>query len=563
VGEKARVVVESTKAAKEPPIPPGGPSLLDAVRGIGTDVYLQWALGLQMNSADDAKMANAIALDFARYGNLIAIMAQKPLNLLKNLYRMYTCTQDLREHTRKLVERAVVSNNVTREGVHAPSAAASASAAAASSISTVASTPSPRVDAVSRMAAAGFAIPEMAAELNHIFGAHKAAVFVLVQSLHDLCQPPRVVSCTTSPTNTNDDNIRAPMSLNDVGGLWWTERLREEWAEVLGVACTGTGTGGGNAPVSRSPRREDIIGSVPLLPLTVAVIEEATRLHTVSLGVVRQTGAPITVDGITIPSGTESVILISALHVHPALWIQPHNFCPHRWLSPQTMRAILERAQGKKVKETKADAAATAEGTTTTNTTSTTSDVFLVDGIRVSMSAGAPVLGSARTALPGGRKTEKGSEDSFEVDDDNEPTGSAQSPGRFHYESKPSRLDIESAVSSPDTPRPAPPFSFIPFLRGGRLCLGKDLARLELAVALHGILSRVNLRTHVRYIGHIHGVPVGTGVGTKLTEKDLPDLASGVLRFEEGYQGPLQLLLSDDMYATIEGDVPFSVSSIY
>ena len=152
----------------------------------------------------------------------------------------------------------------------------------------------PRVyNFLSQMQASGFPLWETAREVNHIHGAHKAAAFAITCALHTLTRNPE-----------------------------WIQKLRGEWRRVLG---------GGSAQPSkqRAPRPED----AAQLPLTMCVIAECLRKHVVSLGVVRQTGKPMEVCGKVMPAGTEVVVLLHALHHHPAIWEQPQAFKPERFMA--------------------------------------------------------------------------------------------------------------------------------------------------------------------------------------------------------------------------------------
>lgn len=224
---------------------------------------------------------------------------------------------------------------------------------------------------LSQMAGAKFSLLETAREVNHIHGAHKAASFVVTCALHTLTRHPQ-----------------------------WIQRLRGEWMQVLG--------GGSPDPAQQ---RHPTFADTERMPLSMAVIAECLRLHVVSLGVVRQTGAPLTVQGKTMPAGTEVVILLQALHTHPQFWGEDaEHFDPNR---------------------------------------------FLQDG-----------------------KCDVGP-----------------------FERK---------------------FTYIPFLRGRRMCAGKALAELELLVVLHGVLSTVDMK-------------VGGGE---------------------------HLLLKDDMYAALDETLPFTVTPL-
>lgn len=145
----------------------------------------------------------------------------------------------------------------------------------------------------------------------------------------------------------------------------------------------------------------------------------------------------------------------------------------------------------------------------------------------------------------------------------------------------------EEQLVASATIRP-PKACYIPFLTGARMCAGKALAETELAVTLAAVLRALPadrcLRTSVVYLAHMNGVPVGAGSGSKgaaLFKHHFGDAitratgtssaplvkvstaegaASGDVTLVSGYDGPLSLMLQDNMYAGIEGDVPFTVA---
>lgn len=195
-------------------------------------------------------------------------------------------------------------------------------------------------DDVTRMLAAGFSISEIAGEVNHIHGAHKAAAYVLTHVLHDLCQPAATQRSTAAPepaarsdagASPDSDAIPACASSRDAGesisaqsGRWWAAAARAEALAVLGPSNPAT--------------RKDITHRMPILK---AIVLEALRRHVVSLGVVRRTGAPLRIDDTLIPSGTEIVILLQALHHSPRFWRRPMEFRPERWMTRDALRAAL------------------------------------------------------------------------------------------------------------------------------------------------------------------------------------------------------------------------------
>lgn len=464
-----------------------GSSLLEAVRGMGTEVFLQWALHLDPCTTDTNEqfLITKLVDDLTYYGTLVAKMAQKPIMLLSILYQLYASTKSLQKHIYLLANRARIRMDERKLAILQGK-----------------NESLPPEDAIMRMVAAGFTLPETAAEVNHMHGAHKAATFVLTHIFHDLCQPgPKTISSSST-------------GLCDVGGVWWRERLREEWLT--------------NLPHNRAPCRSDLSRS-GCLPLTSAILEECERLHPVSLGIVRQTGAPLQIDDILLPSYIENVVLLWGIHMHPAIWMHPYEFHPHRWLTRIQIRTILERAESMPSENRTLNSFGSNVHETTDRHT------FTINGRIIDMDQGPDMIGTAIEASLNSSNTL------------NKPP--------TVFERYPARLDMDEALKNPDKRRLVPPFAHIPFVRGGRLCAGKELARLELAVLLHGVLSRIDVQTDVMYIGHIKGIPIGIGRGHKVSRTDLPD----DMVIEPNYIGPLNLLLADDMYSRIDGDIPFYV----
>jgi cytochrome P450 len=97
----------------------------------------------------------------------------------------------------------------------------------------------------------------------------------------------------------------------------WRERIRAELTSVLGARAY--------------PTTEDI----PRLPLFWGAIKETLRLYPVAMGIYRQIGRPLEIDGERIPTGTQVVVLPYALHRHADYWDEPQAFKPDRWSGSQ------------------------------------------------------------------------------------------------------------------------------------------------------------------------------------------------------------------------------------
>ncbi|HET6318394.1 MAG TPA: cytochrome P450, partial [Chloroflexota bacterium] len=83
--------------------------------------------------------------------------------------------------------------------------------------------------------------------------------------------------------------------------------------------------------VALGKRAVPTLDDIPRLPLLWGAIKEALRLYPVAMGIFRQTGAPLEVEGERLPAGTQVVILPYALHRSPEYWDQPNVFAPDRW----------------------------------------------------------------------------------------------------------------------------------------------------------------------------------------------------------------------------------------
>jgi cytochrome P450 len=73
-------------------------------------------------------------------------------------------------------------------------------------------------------------------------------------------------------------------------------------------------------------------GAVVRLPYLKAVCNEAIRLHPVLPECARMLAEPVEILGYTIPAGTALVVSITAIHHHPALYPEPDQFIPERFI---------------------------------------------------------------------------------------------------------------------------------------------------------------------------------------------------------------------------------------
>jgi cytochrome P450 len=134
------------------------------------------------------------------------------------------------------------------------------------------------------LAAEQLPLTELTDALTHLYGAYNTVDFMIAAALYELSRHPE-----------------------------WRERIRSELSAVLG------------------PRPYPTMDDIPRLPLLWGAIKETLRLYPVTMGVYRQIGSLLAVDGERIRSGSQVVILPYALHRHPDYWEEPQVFNPERW----------------------------------------------------------------------------------------------------------------------------------------------------------------------------------------------------------------------------------------
>lgn len=253
----------------------GGPDLFTAVQGMVMDFLLLYGF----NCSPESSLGVGLASEFYLYRQLLGLPG-----FFVKFVQMTKCTKKVQ----KLVEQLVEKHEGQEEGSRTTDGEGKGSIP----------------NFLTRMIESGFGLKEIAAEVNHLYGAYKAIGFVLTCVIWRLSKHPE-----------------------------WTQKLREEWSDKLGK---------GEADI---PTREDL----NRLPVTKAVINECLRMHVVSLGVLRQISAPLEIDGKTLPAGTEIMILLHSLHHHPDFWENPSEFNPSRFLekepTPYTFIPFLSGAR--------------------------------------------------------------------------------------------------------------------------------------------------------------------------------------------------------------------------
>lgn len=136
-----------------------------------------------------------------------------------------------------------------------------------------------------RLVADGLRGRELTNELNHLYGAFTAADYTVTQTLIRLVETPGAAARALDEMNAASEG-RASLALADLDRM----------------------------------------------PFTRGFVLEVMRLYPVSTGSSRQLGEPLTVEGETLPPGTQVMILLASLLRDPNLWPEPHALRPERWL---------------------------------------------------------------------------------------------------------------------------------------------------------------------------------------------------------------------------------------
>ena len=164
------------------------------------------------------------------------------------------------------------------------------------------------------MVDADFSVPELANEVGHLHAAHKAIAFLTSFALYRLGK--------------------------GSAGFQWQQRMWDEFESVLGRGV--------------APTKDDL----PNLHVCMSVWKETLRMHPISLGVMRETGADVEIPNLpdgkgpaTIPAGTQVQVLLYALHHDPEYWENPHTFNPQRWIDADNVSAKSTFSARKGVRE--------------------------------------------------------------------------------------------------------------------------------------------------------------------------------------------------------------------
>jgi cytochrome P450 len=197
-----------------------------------------------------------------------------------------------------------------------------------------------------RLVALGWSDADLASEVNHVHGAHKAIALLTTAALTELtahpaarerCRAEMLACCGAPPAN---------MSAADI------VRSARQWAAAGGIAATASGSGGVGGGVWRPPTRADV--EAGRLPFASRVMKETARRHVVSMGTMRRLGEPMVIPAgggaaaatagdsdasasaaasrHLLPGGHEVMVLLHALHHSRESWgDDAHVWEPDRW----------------------------------------------------------------------------------------------------------------------------------------------------------------------------------------------------------------------------------------
>jgi len=462
------------------------------------------------------------------------------LNWLAGYAALHRAARALRLALRPYIAEARAEAAAAVAANKAPAAAAGTAEEAAPAKQTFAAAPAPQ-SALARMVAAGWSEREVASELNHLHGAHKAAAFLAACALFELSAHGAARAALAAELEAVCG--RPPKGLS-------AAQMAAHARAALAAGAGDAPAGAGAAWAWRPPSRADLErGRLPVLARTM---KETLRRHVVSMGALRRVGEggvelPAASGGAgagagagaggapSLPEGAEVMILLHALHHDARSWgADAHVWEPARWDARSEYWARRRRAEG---------GGGGGEGA-------------------ASASAAAEESGT----LPPPQQQQQHQQPSGE--------GAAAPPG----------LD-------PSTGFPAlAPDAFFPFLDGTRRCAGMLLAQLEFAGLLYAFLVPFDVRARLEDVevadgdeeagkgegkrrggaeeggAPAEGIGGGVAVGAaRLLRRPPPGGAVAVLADPLSVSGARRgvrhhLVRRADFFSAIDGDIPYDVT---
>jgi cytochrome P450 len=328
--------------------------LLSFVRAISMRVMLSWGLGIDSDTPAGEALADTLDA-YARTALEILPSAPPPHVLLWGTMSCYASLFRLRRELREQVAQVVkerlfatgctVNNQFTERALQRRKQCDSAPRDLGSESGTSSWAPRDAVSAaagcppnfITRMLAAGFTPGEMSSEVNHIHGAQKAAAFTVTCAAVELSIPGREglraaltaefeSVCGRPDTSRIKAAVLAAAAAGETtaGDATALAAIVQEFTDIAVLQSSGSGGGGW-----RIPTREDL--EAGRLPLLGRVWRETLRRHVVSMGVMRRTGARD--GGVDLAEGTSVLVLLHALHHDPEVWGDDAQvWDPDRWL---------------------------------------------------------------------------------------------------------------------------------------------------------------------------------------------------------------------------------------
>lgn len=149
----------------------GGPDLVEAVRGAGLEALMSFAFDLDPHGKTGRELAQALV----RYPAILADMGKQGLLAIPGgFWRLHQCTEDIRSIVAMMIEA-----RKSESCRYAGASAVHDGSVPIPDTHTSGISPEGRIDAVRSMMDHGMGPREIAAEVNHVHGAHKAAGFFI------------------------------------------------------------------------------------------------------------------------------------------------------------------------------------------------------------------------------------------------------------------------------------------------------------------------------------------------------------------------------------------------
>jgi cytochrome P450 len=260
-----------------------GTDAIKNMRVLGTTIILAAGYGVDPDSEEGRQLRDAI-MGYDEKARFRRA-GKNPFKLLYALYLVWSDAQRIKAAVKRIVDGRARREKTSESGNFCQPWANPKS-----------------LNWIDGMINANFSLHDISNEVNHLHAAHKAIAIMITFAMYELARKKQ-----------------------------WQDKAREEFLSVLGEGS------------DKYPSK-DVLEK---LPICMSIWKETLRMHPISLGVLRETGADIETkrtdagESMLIPGGTPIEVLLQALHFHPDYWNSPEEFDPGRWKDNTSQRSTL------------------------------------------------------------------------------------------------------------------------------------------------------------------------------------------------------------------------------